>query len=70
MLPWHRCLRIELDQKYDMTVSSNSPDTKLDDAQRKRFSKNRQTEAYHRDAGRERIIPLNTLELVSALDRR
>lgn len=57
MLPWHRCLRIELDRKYDMTRFSYSLDTRLDDAQRKRFSKNRQTEAYHMDAGREEIIP-------------
>src|SRR5262245_28526382 len=39
MLPWHRCLPIELDHKYDMTRFSYSLDTKLDDAQRKRFSK-------------------------------
>ena len=57
MLPGHRCVRIELDNKYDMTRFSYSLDTKLDDARRKRFSKKRQTEAYHIDAGREGIIP-------------
>jgi hypothetical protein len=57
MLPWHRCLLIDLDHKYDMTRFSYSPDTKLDDAQRKRFSEIRQPEAYHIDARREGIIP-------------
>jgi len=53
-------LRIELDLKNDMTVSSNSLDTKLDDARRKRFSKKRRKEAYHADAQPERIIPGNS----------
>ena len=69
MLPWHRFVLIELDQKYDMPVSSNSLDIILDDAGRKRFSKKRRKEAYHIDAGQERIIPPNPLELVSALAR-
>jgi hypothetical protein len=37
MLPWHRCVRIELDHKYDMTRFSYWLDTRLDDAQQKRF---------------------------------
>ena len=69
MLPWHRCLLIELNHKNDMTLSSNLLAIILDDAGRKRFSKKRRKEAYHIDAGRERIIPLNRLELVSALAR-
>jgi hypothetical protein len=56
MLPWHRCLRIELDHKYDMSRFSYSLDSKLDDPQRKRFSKNRQTEAYHIDAERDGLF--------------